>query len=301
VDTKLLEDLAALAETGSLSRAAALRHVTHPAFGRRIRQLEAWAQAALVDRSRSPVSLTPAGKTLLEASAPLLAALARTRRHLRAHGDQPAGSDTVRVGTGRTLARTLVARWLAQQRKALNHAHVSVVTRSMAEVAALFESGEVDLLCCYEHPSLSLALSPSRFRSVTLAQDRLVPVTGCTAQGQARHALGDRRRIDFAPTLALSRLVRDHLDARVSATPAAVWAAEQATLVSDSADAIQAFVRLGLGYAWLPWSLVADDCKQGVMAPIGGPEDRIAFDVRLYRPRPKQTATLEALWLSATG
>jgi LysR family transcriptional regulator, hypochlorite-specific transcription factor HypT len=165
----------------------------------------------------------------------------------------------------------------------------------------LFEQGDVDLLCCYEHPSLSLALPPARFRSVTLMQDRLVPVTGCTARGQPRFELGDRERIDYAPSLSLYRLVRDHLDARTSALGPAPTSNEPFALTCDSADALQAFVRLGLGYAWLPWSLVAGDCKQGHMAPLGGPEDRITFDVRLYRPRARQSATLEDLWQSAGG
>ena len=43
MDIKWLEDLIALGQTGSLSRAAALRHVTQPAFGRRIRAFEDWA------------------------------------------------------------------------------------------------------------------------------------------------------------------------------------------------------------------------------------------------------------------
>jgi DNA-binding transcriptional LysR family regulator len=41
VDLKLFEDLVALARERSFVRAAEARHVTHPAFGRRIRALEA--------------------------------------------------------------------------------------------------------------------------------------------------------------------------------------------------------------------------------------------------------------------
>ena len=37
---KWFEDFLALAQTRSFSRAAELRHVTHPAFGRRIKALE---------------------------------------------------------------------------------------------------------------------------------------------------------------------------------------------------------------------------------------------------------------------
>jgi DNA-binding transcriptional LysR family regulator len=61
MDTKWLEDFISLAETSSFSRSAQLRHVTQPAFSRRIQSLEAWAGVALVDRSSYPTRLTPAG------------------------------------------------------------------------------------------------------------------------------------------------------------------------------------------------------------------------------------------------
>ena len=41
VETKWLEDFVSLAETRSFSRSALLRHITQPAFSRRIQALEA--------------------------------------------------------------------------------------------------------------------------------------------------------------------------------------------------------------------------------------------------------------------
>ena len=63
MDTKWLEDFVSLVETGSFSRSAQQRHVTQPAFSRRIQALEAWAGTDLVDRSSYPTRLTPAGET----------------------------------------------------------------------------------------------------------------------------------------------------------------------------------------------------------------------------------------------
>ena len=58
METKWLEDFVSLAETRSFSRSAQLRHVTQPAFSRRIQALEAWAGTDLVDRSSYPTRLT---------------------------------------------------------------------------------------------------------------------------------------------------------------------------------------------------------------------------------------------------
>ena len=43
METKWLEDFISLSETRSFSRSAQLRHVTQPAFSRRIQSLESWA------------------------------------------------------------------------------------------------------------------------------------------------------------------------------------------------------------------------------------------------------------------
>ena len=85
METKWLEDFVSLAETRSFSRSAQLRHVTQPAFSRRIQALEAWAGTDLVDRSSYPTSLTPAGETLYPQALEMLQALQTTRAMLRGH------------------------------------------------------------------------------------------------------------------------------------------------------------------------------------------------------------------------
>ncbi len=42
MELKWLEDFLSLADSGSFSRSAEQRHVSQPAFSRRIRALEAW-------------------------------------------------------------------------------------------------------------------------------------------------------------------------------------------------------------------------------------------------------------------
>ena len=60
MDLKWLEDFIALARERSFSRAAEQRHVTQPQFSRRIRALELWVGADLVNRAGfPPVILSP--------------------------------------------------------------------------------------------------------------------------------------------------------------------------------------------------------------------------------------------------
>ncbi|MCF8167184.1 MAG: LysR family transcriptional regulator [Rhodoferax sp.] len=116
---KWLEDLLALAQTRSFSRAAELRQVTHPAFGRRIKALEDWAGTALVTRGSSPVKLTTAGERFVADASDLLHGVAQARDALRGLDDR--SRQPVTLATGRTLARTLVADCCGVQRGAIGY------------------------------------------------------------------------------------------------------------------------------------------------------------------------------------
>lgn len=104
MDTKWLEDFVSLAETHSFSRSATLRHVTQPAFSRRIQALEGWAGTDLVDRSSYPTRLTPAGRTLYGQAIEMLQSLQSTRAMLRGHS--AAGKDVIEFAVPHTLAFT---------------------------------------------------------------------------------------------------------------------------------------------------------------------------------------------------
>lgn len=292
MDLKLVEDLLALQRCGSFVRAAESRHVTHPAFGRRIRSLEAWAGVALVDR-RAGARLTAAGQSLLDRAAPLLDTLLEQRAAWHAGLEADGARQAIlRIGTGRTLARTLVADWLARLGPLLRDCRVEIHTAAMTEIARRFEDGEIDMLCCYEHPALSVGLGGQRFRHMTLAHDRLVPVSRADSAGRPRHRPDRAPLIGYAPTLSLGRLLADHRERSGEASSLA----GRTAIVCDSADAIHELTVKGLGMAWLPWSLVAADCRRRLLVATGGRDQEVHFDVRLYRRRARQSPVVEAAW-----
>ncbi len=289
---KWLEDFIALAETRSFTRAAELRHVTHPAFGRRIRALEAWAGTPLVGREGSPVTLTAAGETFLETATQMVRSLNGSREELQSVAGRQAR--TVTLATGRTLARTVVADWLVRLRPLLRGGEVRIITRTLLETAQMLERSEMDFALVYHHPALTFRLDARQFAHATLASDKLVPVSRPDAQGQASHAFGAAIKpipyLAYAHTLALGRLVEDHL-ANNAQAPLLARRVE-----CDSADALYEYALKGLGVAWLPWSMVQGDCKSGRLALAGDRRMEVRFDVRLYRPKRRLGPLAEAMW-----
>ena len=288
---KWLEDFVALAHERSFTRAAELRHVTHPAFGRRIRALEAWAGTDLIERSGGPLRLTPAGEVFLDAAEHMVRTLAQSQDEMRAAAGRQAR--TITLATGRTLARTIIADWLVTLQPQLQQVELQVRTTSMQQAALMLEQGSADFSLLYHHPTLAPGLDARHFVYLHIAEDKLVPVARADVEGLPRFHLeseGPIPYLAYARTLALGRLVEDHL-ANHPLAPRL-----QRQIECDSADAVHEYALKGLGVAWLPWSMVHADCRAGKLALAGHAAMEVRFDVRLYRPKRHLSAPAEHFW-----
>ena len=154
------------------------------------------------------------------------------------------------------------------------------------------ERGEADLLVVYHHPSITDRPQGRGFLQKTLTHDRLVPVARRQLHPPraARGAEAAMPYLAYAPSLALSGLVRDHLQQHLP--PVRL----HKVLECDSADALLEYALKGLGVCWLPGSLVAHACRQGALAPCWDVRMEIPFEVRLVRLRRRLSETAEAVW-----
>lgn len=84
VDTRLLRYFVAVAEEGSLTRAAERLYVSQPALTKQIKHLEAQLGARLFTRSKAGMTLTEPGRVLAGRATELLAALSRTLQEVKA-------------------------------------------------------------------------------------------------------------------------------------------------------------------------------------------------------------------------
>jgi DNA-binding transcriptional LysR family regulator len=83
MELRFLQYFRAVAEELSFSRAAERLHVAQPALSRAVKQLEAELGAAVLERSRHHVRLTPAGAVLLRETAQLFEQLEESLRRVR--------------------------------------------------------------------------------------------------------------------------------------------------------------------------------------------------------------------------
>lgn len=286
METKWLEDFVSLAETRSFSRSAQLRHVTQPAFSRRIQSLEAWAGTDLVDRSAYPTRLTPAGETLYGQALEMLQALQHTRAMLRSH--TAAGEDVIEFAVPHTLAFTFFPAWVSELREPFGAFKSRLIALNVHDAVMRLAEGSCDLLLAYHHASHPVQLDAERYEMVSLGQESIAPYSRPDAAGQPLFQLPGRAGqplpyLGYAPGAYLGQVVEFMLK------QAGTTIHLDRVYETDMAEGLKAMALEGHGLAFLPSSAVPNELRAGRLvsaAPAGMAELQITMDVRLYREKP---------------
>lgn len=300
METKWLEDFVSLAETRSFSRSAQLRHVTQPAFSRRIQALEAWAGTDLVDRSSYPTRLTAAGTTLYDQALEILQALQNTRAMMRAHSS--AGTDMVEFAVPHTLAFTFFPAWVTGLRENFGPLKSRLIALNVHDAVMRLVEGGCDLLIAYHHPSQPFPLDPDRYEMVSLGQEALAPYAKPGPDGQPLFCLPGRAGaplpyLGYAPGAYLGRV------ADLILKQAGTTIHLDRVYETDMAEGLKAMALEGHGVAFLPHSAVKKELRARKLvsaAPAGSNDLQMVMDVRAYREKPtrKEPAKglVQSLW-----
>lgn len=286
MEIKWLEDFVSLAETHSFSRSAELRHVTQPAFSRRIQSLEAWVGTELIDRSSYPTSLTDAGKVFYEQALAMLAQVSETRALMR--GQRSANAQVLEFAVPHTLSLTFFPEWLKGVEGKLGTLPCRLRALNVHDAVLMLVEGGCDLVMVYHHPRQAIQLDPAHYDMLVLGTERLSPYSVPDATGRPLFRLPgtDKKPVPFlsyTPNAFLGRMV-DMLLAESADSLKLDKCYE-----TDMAEALKVMALAGHGMAFLPESTVRDDVAAGRLvraeAARGLPQS-IDMEIRLYRERP---------------
>lgn len=296
-----LDDFLALAASGNFSRAAEERHMTQPAFSRRIRALEDWLGVVLIDRTSHPATLTETGEWFRGVAQEILARVARVPDEARAVFD--ASSATLRFASTHALSFSFLPGWLRSLESRTTVGPVQLVSDVMSQCEALMLQGRVQFLLCHSHPQVPGRLDPAGYRSTVVGADQLLPVSAPDKAGRPRHALGAGKKGGSArlPVLAytaesgLGRVVRTMLGGALE------QAHVEPVFTAHLASVLKTMALDGRGVAWLPAQLIADELASGRLVEAGGAAWRAALEIRLVRSSGALPPAAEAFWRAAAG
>lgn len=170
MDIKQLTYFVRVAELGSFTRASIVLDIAQPALSRQVRLLEVELRQNLLVRNGRGITLTEAGKVLLEHSRGVLHQMARLREELSRVRGSLAGS--VAVGLPPTLGRILAVPLTRAFKAAMPDASLSILDGLSKTMQESLLTGQLDIALVYNAlPAPGIELRP-------LLQDELLLVQG---------------------------------------------------------------------------------------------------------------------------
>ena len=285
METKWLEDFLSLAETRSFSRSAELRHVTQPAFSRRIQSLEAWLGADLIDRTSYPTRLTPAGEIFYEQAMEMLGQINNARALLR--GNRPTAQTTVDFAVPHTLSLTYMPKWMTALEAGFGQINTRLMALNVHDAVMTLVEGGCDLLLCYHHPRQPVQLDPGRYDMLVLGTEALRPYARCDRTGAPDYLLPGSAKtplpfLSYTTNAYLGRMVELIL------TDAKSPLFLRKCYETDMAEGLKMMALEGHGVVFLPESSVGREVRQKQLARADGgqPEWQVTMEIRLYREKP---------------
>lgn len=263
MDLIWLGDFECLARTLNFTRAAAERNITQSAFSRRIKALESWVGAPLVNRAQYPVQLTDAGTQFLPVALAAVTQLTEQRQIIR-DADR-GGRRFLRFSALHTISMNYLALRIDSLQKEIPDLHTRVVSDSLSTCCELLVEGAVDIMLCYYHLSVSPRIDETAFNRKDLRTDLLIPVAAAEpARAQGWH-LGDTTRppipyLAYEPSTFLGMVVGSTLQGKTL---------NAETIYIDAlVETIKRRVLKGSGFAWMPHTAVADELASGALVQI---------------------------------
>lgn len=292
---KWIEDLLAIEQTRSFSRASELRFVTQSALSRRVKSLEDWVGVELVDRGTYPVELTPAGRRFCEQSKESVGAISELRSELRREAKMPGRS--IQIAAGHTLSLTFLPKWLKQFHQQTGDFNARVVAANVHDAVVALAEGSCDLMIGYHHPLVPILLDHDKFAGITLGHEDFIPVSAPDDRGKPIFSLPGTTDaplpyLAYTATTFMGRVVDMILNS--ADAPYHLRSCYEA----DMAMLLMKMVVERYGIAWLPVSAVAEEIEAGRLVQAGRDTWTAQLEIRCYRAISNSNPTLQDLWKS---
>ena len=248
-----LEDILAIADTGSFSGAAERRLLTQSAFSRRIKQIEDYVGVELFDRAHKPIRLRPT--TIAQSEQILLLSTALRQLVVDLRRGERMTSNRVVIACQHSLTAMHVPALLQNMPLEREGIYVRLRSDNLDECAGMLLSRQADLAIVYRTPDEVSDFGSDFLEEMTIGTDRLIPVFNVPMPELVGDDLSGIRipYITYPPDVFLGQVMERKILPFLNPTLQHVPKVETAlTLAAVEMAAI------GMGVAWVPESLAHD-------------------------------------------
>jgi len=294
MDMQWFDDVLVLLEERNLTRAAARRNITQPAFSRRIRSFENWLGVEVLDRGTNRIEISAA---LMSNEAEIRALVARIRelRTQIAHFD-PASS-TISIAAQHAPIFSTFPDMALRAKRDLPGLKFRIRAGNLNDCATMFLRGDTSMLLCYESQTASSLPFGSSVRRALWGVDYLVPVVG----GALRYTVKNDSTIP-ENTPAIVYPERSYFGAVLNQARRSFATQEYSgNPVCETAfsSGIKELVLRGIGIGWMPFSMAHSEIESGEMISLATRLGRQPLDVAIYGDSANEIAvSLLDIWES---
>lgn len=245
----------AVAEQRSFRKAAEELYLTQPAVSLQIKALEEDIGVQLFDRSGAQITLTPAGKVLLEYAEKVSTLLAQAENEIAGLNGDHAGH--LALGASTTIAQYVLPRLLGVFCREHPRVHPTLISGNTEHIVAAVEQQKIEL-GLIEGPARSRAVKSEPF-----LEDELVLIASTA------HEWAERPSVQCSEIASIPLLMRE----RGSGTRRVIEMELERKAVTrrslhivmelDSTEAIKSAVEAGLGVGFISRWAIAKDLRLG--------------------------------------
>ena len=285
-----LDDILAVLETGSLSRAAEQRLLTQPAFSRRIRSIEAYIGVDLVDRSRKPAQLKKAVRDM-QPRLRMLAAELRELVHDLKRLDRET-SNRIVIASQHAIT-TSIAPDLVKRLSTDHDIAIRLRSANRDDCYALLMTRQADLTLLYQSGVVGLPSDDHLVEHCTLGTERLAPVFATAELALLDQALarGELPVVAYPADVFLGEVANREVFPSIGDTLVLRKKAETALTLAGLQLAMA-----GIGVAWLPLSLAAPYLASGVLTDLSASLPACTLSIVALRLNGPKSAIEERVW-----
>ncbi|MEL7345811.1 MAG: LysR family transcriptional regulator [Pseudomonadota bacterium] len=289
-----LNDVLILLEEGNLSRAAARRNITQPAFSRRIRGFEEWLGVEVLERETNRIAISSA---LSSNEGEIRALIARLRELRTKIGHFDASRATLEIGAQHAAACSTFPDMALRAKLRLPGLQFRLRAGNLSECVSMLLRGDISLLLCYETENVGgMQFGPDIHRGLW-GKDYLVPVVG----GALRYTVKDTGEVPAnTPTIVypedsyFGQVLQK--GQRMFGTPGSDEPHFSMTAFSSGTREL---VLKGLGVGWLPVSMIHQEIESGALISLANHYGQEPLRVVIYADyKVEMTRELMAVWIN---
>jgi len=253
-----LEDILALSDSATLTEAAHKRHVTQPAFSRRIRAIETWLGCQILDRQSRTARLRPEVSNQIGNIQRLVQDLYGVCNEILG---AKAFDGEIQIAAQHSLAMSFVPNLLTSLNTGFPKLKVRFRAGNKYDCLTMLITRQVDNVICYETPADEVQMAENIFERTNIGTDTLIPVCASDRFEEMVSCIESGGRlpmITYPAEVYFGKLIRDSIFPGLSSSHSTHGSCQ----IAFTAGAL-AMVRAKIGIAWLPKSMTSEDMDSG--------------------------------------